>query len=730
MSGRITQDRVARLLLSCIFLVSAGAAPSLGQQEAPSTAAGADTPAASQETADPRDGIGNAPMQSEVFRGTGAVIGRPPRSRATGPQGRRDVKLNFVAVSIQEAAKAILGDLLGLNYAVDPAVQGTITVQTTGPVQHDQILPIFEASLEADKLVLVQKDNLYTIEPLAAGQRLGTMLNSANVGYGTEAVTLKYVNAAALKKVLDPLVPENGIAQSDTARNVLFITGSAGQRQAMREVIAQFDVNWLKGMSFAVFVPQWSNSQDLSTQLDKVLNADGAPTAGIIRIVPIDQMNAILAISPQPDYLDDVRKLVENLDRVGQSNQRRLFVYKVQNGRATDLASVLAASLGGSSAQNMGANGLPTGLGNAGANAAARPGTQTTQSGSTFGATSTGASAPGGSSFGTSAGSSSFGTAAGAASPQGQGVNAQTVNLGDGQQPMTITADDESNALVVYSTPQQYKIVEGALHKLDMLPLQVMIEATIGEVTLTDELQFGLQWFLRTGQHTFALSQGQTSTPTQTFPGFSYLLSDGNNIQVILNALKTVTTVNVLSSPELFVLNNHTASLQVGDEVPVTTASAVSVDTANAPLVNSVEYRDTGVILKVTPRVNDSGMVLLDIAQEVSDVSTTNTSNIDSPTIQERRIASSVAVRDGQTIVLGGLIKDTREHDKSGLPYLRDIPVVGQLFGSRMDSVNRTELVVLLTPRVVRNEPDAKALIEELKQKLPAAKDVAEKGFK
>jgi general secretion pathway protein D len=301
------------------------------------------------------------------------------------------------------------------------------------------------------------------------------------------------------------------------------------------------------------------------------------------------------------------------------------------------------------------------------------------------------------------------------------------VDMGDGQKAMTITSDDESNALVIYSTPQQYRIVEDARHKLDVRPLQVMIEATIGEVTLTDELQYGLQWFFRQGKHSAELGEGKTNALVQNFPGFSYMFSEANT-NVVLNALTSLTTVNVLSSPELFVLNNHTASLQVGDEVPITTASAVSTDTSSAPLVNSVEYRDTGVILKVTPRVNDSGLVLLDIAQEVSDVATTDTSNIDSPTIQQRRIASSVAVQDGQTIVLGGLIKDNRSDTKAGLPFLRDLPGIGELFGSRDKTHDRTELIVLLTPKVVRNPIDVQALTDELERKLPAAAPLVREG--
>jgi general secretion pathway protein D len=181
-----------------------------------------------------------------------------------------------------------------------------------------------------------------------------------------------------------------------------------------------------------------------------------------------------------------------------------------------------------------------------------------------------------------------------------------------------------------------------------------------------------------------------------------------------------MTTVNVLSAPKMMVLNNHTASLEVGDQVPVVTASAVSTVGSNAPLVNSVDYRDTGVILKVTPRVNSGGMVLLDIAQEVSDVTTTSTSNINSPTIEQRKFATSIAVQDGQTIALGGLIKDTRTKGRSGLPVLSAIPILGALAGTRTDSDVRTELLILLTPRVVRSAPDAEAITEDLRKKIQA----------
>jgi general secretion pathway protein D len=293
------------------------------------------------------------------------------------------------------------------------------------------------------------------------------------------------------------------------------------------------------------------------------------------------------------------------------------------------------------------------------------------------------------------------------------------VTIGTHDSAVTISSDETNNAILVYATARQYAVVQDALLKLDILPLQVMIEAAITEVTLNDSLKYGVQWYFQKGGQQLALSEGTTARPLQTFPGFSYFFANStNSINATLDALSDVTTIRVISAPKLMVLNNHTASLQVGDQVPVATQSSVSTDNPGAPIVNSIEYRDTGVILKVTPRVNDSGLVLLDIAQEVSDVASTSTSNIDSPTIQQRKVSSSVAVADGRTIALGGLIRDNLTRTKSGLPLLSRIPVLGILFGSTDNEDKRTELLVLLTPHVVRNPMDAESVTMELQRKL------------
>jgi general secretion pathway protein D len=290
---------------------------------------------------------------------------------------------------------------------------------------------------------------------------------------------------------------------------------------------------------------------------------------------------------------------------------------------------------------------------------------------------------------------------------------------GGTQNGVRIVADVRNNALVVFATPAEYATINSALDKLDIVPLQVMIEATIAEVTLNDTLKYGVEWFFKTGDNSFSFSRLATGAINAAFPGFSYLFA-GDDARVAINLLATVTDVKVISSPQLMVLDNEAARLQVGDQVPIVTRTAVSVDDPGAPVTSEIEYRDTGVILDIIPRVNAGGLVVLDIVQEVSDVATTTSSNIDSPTIQQRQIASTVAINSGETVALGGLIRDTNDNSENGIPVLMEIPVLGNLFKTTSDSVRRTELLVLLTPRVIRDRQDARTVTDDLRKRLRA----------
>jgi general secretion pathway protein D len=276
-----------------------------------------------------------------------------------------------------------------------------------------------------------------------------------------------------------------------------------------------------------------------------------------------------------------------------------------------------------------------------------------------------------------------------------------------------ISADEHNNALVILGTAQEYALLEDALRQMDTLPLQVLIEATIAEVTLNDRLAYGVQWFFESGKETFTFSDDETGDLIAKFPGFSFAHISPST-QVVINALSSVTDVDVVSSPRIMALTNQPALIQVGDQVPIITQTAVGVTDPDAPIVNSVEMRDTGVILRVTPRINNSGLITLDVEQEVSDVVETTTSDLNTPTIQQRKIKSTVAVRDGETAVLGGLIRNSLSDGRSGIPFLKDIPGIGELFSSTTSTHRRTELLVFLKPRVVASSKDARMVMDEL----------------
>jgi general secretion pathway protein D len=431
--------------------------------------------------------------------------------------------------------------------------------------------------------------------------------------------------------------------------------------------------------------------------------------------MPIDRLNAVMAISPQKKYLEKLRFWVDRLDKPGQGSDRHIFVYHVQNGRASDLASTLAKALFGNSstAGEGAARSQPS------AESVTMPTTPTSMGSSSLGGGGLGSPAP-----------TTSSSPSGLSAPTEQFSASGTLKTSEGNASVNITADEVNNALVIYATPREYATVEAALHQLDTQPVQVFLEAAIAEVTLNNDMQYGLQYFYQpNSQNQFVLSNGASSAIAAAFPGFSYMFSHGSNIQVVLNALATVTHVQVISSPKILVLNNQTATLQVGDQVPIETAQAVSTIDTSAPIVNSIEYEDTGVILKVTPRVNRGGVVMMDISQEVSGVdATATTAGISSPTIQQRKIDSSVAIQDGETIALGGLITDTKTDTKSGIPFLQEVPLIGNLFRTTTNNHDRTELIVLITPHVVDNVEKARAITNELRRKLPSVQALLEQG--
>ncbi len=709
-------------------------------------------------------------IASGIYPGTGQLVG-PGRSEI-GPARRAgasvtpggEVELSFVGAEVRDVARIVLSDILGLGFAVGPSVTGTMTLETSGPIERSAVLPVFESALRLAGFAISVQGGLYTVTEATNAARSGIVARG-QPGFGTEVIAPRYVGAAAIRRLIEPVVRDGQLTQIDPARNILLVTGTEAERRAVRDMVAQFDVDWMRGMSFSIYAARRAPARRLAEDLNQLIGGEGGAIAGLVRIVPLERLNAVLAISAQPRYLQQIQAWAERLDREGAGEDRQVFVYRVQNGRAADLARVLGRAFG--------VNVAADGPGQGGPGRGGAPGGGAFQGGSPFGTTAPTVPGAGGRSGGGGFGASPISNPLSAlteplvtpaqapdAAPfsalppgiLGGGAPGQPggAQPGPAQAGISITSDETNNAIVIVASPRQYDSLQAALLRLDVQPLQVLIEAAVAEVTLSNALRFGLQWALTTGQNTFTLNQNQVnpsvgtasgstgaainalrgallpqvlnaSVPVPTYPNFSYVYS-APNITVVLEALDQLTDVKVLSAPQLLVLNNQTATLQVGDQVPIQTQSAQSTLTAGAPLVSSIEYRDTGVILRVTPRVNESGLVLLDVAQEVSAVVQATQNNTLaaqlSPTIQQRRLASSIAVQDGQTVALGGLIRDARQRSGGGVPVLSSIPVLGYLFGRTNDAVDRTELLVMLTPRVIRSPRDANAVTEELRNRL------------
>ena len=652
-----------------------------------------------------------------MYPGSGTFTAKTKTLLPAVSSSAKGVQLHFERTDINEVVKTILGDLLGLTYSIDPGLKGVVTLNTAKPVAEDALLSVLETVLQANRAVMVENPpGFYRVglrgqaNAVKPAVRLGEKLKP---GYALQVVPLKYINAPAMMEILKPLAAPDAIVRVDSARGLLILAGSGPELANLIETVRTFDVDLLKGMSVAIISLKYAKADDITNQLKGLFSSDAkSPLAGMMRIVSLPQVNSLMLISPRESYLREARKWIERLDRGGEINgaARHLYVYPVQNGRAERLASLLTqlfdiqtSSTAGGASNNM----------------------QTLKPGSTpvtLGSSGSTAKSAGASRL--SKRQSAVSALRGALSG-GRGGSAR--KGGDEEDKVRVVADEENNALLILARPRDYGRIEDALRRLDIAPLQVLIEATILEVTLKGELQYGLQWVfnhrLGGGRTGTGILDGNGKTPglgeLSAFGanGFSYLVSGASgNINAILSALASDSLVKVLSSPSILVLDNHTAHINVGNQQPVKVGTTT---TDGGTTTENIQFRDTGVFLEVTPRVNAGGLVTMDLLQKVTDVG-----GIDDATNQrsfvQREIESTVAVQSGGSIVLGGLIKDNGESSGSGLPGLHELPFIGNLFGSTIKANTRQELLVIITPRALRNEQDVLNLGEEIRNKMRA----------
>jgi general secretion pathway protein D len=689
-------------------------------------------------------GIGNPPPSAAaVYLGdtTAPVRAATDAGADTGSDG---YDLNFENAPVTTVAKVILGDILGVGYVVDPRVQGTITLASGRAVSKADVLFVLENALRMSNVAMVRDRNGYRLIPAAdaTGSGFVDTDEATRAGYGISVVPLRYVSAQAMLKLLDGFGIKPNSVRVDNARNLVIIQGTGPERRTAVDTMLSFDGDWMRGQSVGVFPIRNSTPEPIITEIEKIMDTgEGGLSQNLIKFQPVARLNAILVVSRKPEYLKTVATWIKRLDESDVSGVN-LKVYRLHYGTAKQVAGLLNEILVGRSsggldtAQSQVAPGAGVSVASSGgplAALSAQPPTALGQAGATGGGPMAAARPAGGGGAAATAGNDlSAAGSGGAFGARGNGESAQA-NI-------RITPDIVNNSILVYASQETQRIVEQTLRQIDRPLMQIAIDATVAEVTLNDTLTYGVQYYLagtqlggtNTGTSTTSSTGATTTTTGNTgslfstigssallsavAPGMNLVLGPANMPNVILNALHNVTNVKVLSNPSLVVLDNQTATLQVGDQVPITTGTA-NVLTANNTVVSTIDYRNTGIILRVVPRVSANGNVIIDIEQESSSVTPGSASSL-TPTISDRHVKSSISVASGQTVLLAGLISDEVDRTRQGIPVLDKIPGLGDLFSQQSGTKVRTELIIFIRPTIIRDAVDAHMVAEELRSKL------------
>lgn len=716
----------------------AAAAPGTAAPPAAPVVAPAIAPAAAPAVAP----VDAAPgTQPRIIRGNDRVIAAPPPSAAAVAGGTNTFR--FEEAPILDVIHVVLRDILKVDYMVHPPIAGTVTLATKGEVTADQAAYLLEGALHANGLVMAAdaRGTYHVGRPealrgiVAAPRQAGG--GPLAPGYGAIVIPLQYIGAAEMATILRPLLPPDALVRVDTARNLLVLAGNRTQAEGWLGIVSTFDVDLLKGMSVGIFPLKYASVREVEEALRAIAGSRaGAPVSatappgaraaaaaaaeavsglgenpflGAVRVMPIERLNSILVVTPRAAYLDEARRWIERLDQPGLNlAEQTLHVYPVQNGNARHLSEVLNGIFGsGETRQSttVTGTGIAPGL-QPGTASTVGINTGTTLIGSPSGATTTGVG---------SVLQMGQGAAAQASASQSR-TTVPPLRVGG----LRVVADEVNNAILVWGTAAEFAKIESTLKRLDVPPTQVLIEASIVEVTLNDDLRYGLQW-------TFSDSQSNGKVGTSVLSnlaggllggpaaGFSYTLRNSvGNVRAVLNALAERSLIKVISSPSLMVLDNHTAQIVVGDQQPIKSAETIIT---GGNVSTSIQYKDTGVALSVTPSVNAGNMVTMAINQAVTDVGEPDIAT-GQRTFLQRQINSKVAIRSGEALVLGGLIRDNSTSGSNGIPVLHEMPVLGALFGNKSSKGRRTELLVVITPRVLRTDQDARDVSTEMRDRM------------
>ncbi len=661
--------------------------------------------------------------------------------------------LNFENTPVATVAKVVLGDILHVGYTIDPRVQGTVSLVSVRPVPKSDIVFVLENALRLSGVVLLRDTTGYRLTPLGdavGGGRVDTASGNPEPGFGVSVVPLQYVSAQTLLKLMDSFATKAGAVRADTTRNLILIQGTGAERRTAVDTVLGFDVDWMRGQSVGVFPISSGSPAPIIAEMEKIVDSgENGLSQNIIKFLPIARLNAVLVVTKKPDMLRTAATWIKRLDR-NDTARTTVHVYRVKFGDARQIARVLTDMFLGGSSSSLTESADSQIAPGSGIAATSSAGDRLSLNGNLGSNTNGGFASRGNLSMNGAPGLGGNGGLG--AQPTGPNQNGGAPldsgrGSGNGQpmmQDVRITPDTVNNTLLIYADQANYRIIESTLVQIDQPQLQVAIDATIAEVTLNNTLSYGVQAYLtsrnvglkpNTGSilNTQATAAPTTMTDPTTgaatvagsvtnafinraFPGFNFLIGSETQPSLILDALHAVTSVKVLSNPSLVVINNQVATLQVGDVVPVSTGSA-TVLTTNNTVVNTIDYRNTGIILRVSPRISVNGNVRLDVEQEISNVPAASANSL-TPTVSERRVKSQISVANGQTVLLAGLISEQQNGTRSAIPVLDQLPGLGDAFGHQNNSTQRTELIIFIRPQIIRDGSDAHVVAEELRSKL------------
>ncbi len=624
---------------------------------------------------------------------------------AVTPEGDKiTVSINFQSADIKEVLQLLLGDLLDVNYTLDREVAGKITLRTSGKFHRSELLQIVQAALNINGFAYVRKGNILEVMPINEARQeqgvvdIGRRVPTSTEDIVTQIVPCENITPQSVIPTLRAFMTPAGFVIAPNDTHALVISDKASNMERLLTIISTFDVPFFAGKAIKFYDILHANAQNLAKDLDNLAQTMGAVTRGPnaqISFIPFQDTNRLLVATNTPEFLPTVNLWIKNIDTEIPEKAMKLYVYKLQHQKAESIAAVLHEVY----ERQIGAEGRTVGRQEAGERPAVR-------------------------------------VTGGETLPQGTAAAARG--------PMKIIAEPDTNSLIIKASPRDYQDIRRVIEILDSTPKQVLIEVLIAEVTLNDKLAWGVEYFLDQDEFSIfsnllpgALANTARKTRPGGLPGVTRVFRLKRDISFILTYLESLTEVEVLATPHILVQDEETATIQVGAEEPILTQQ-ISIPLAGGSVEedvggtfstqNQVEYKDTGVILTVTPRIGENQMVSIEVTQEVTNIDVEVTEGISSPRFTTRKSETVLTVEDEHTIIIGGIIERRYINTVKRIPIISRVPIIGNLFKSEDREKKRTELLMLLTPHVVSNTKETDQATQDLKKRMKLIESLKKKN--